>query len=423
MANTKEPSASVGKSIARPGYAAEHDEPNRISDFEVAASYNWLDEKNPTILVPGKSSYCFMSCFDPRRFAKMSTATGIPPVWSPPAIAPALKPDYGPQYVDQNTDRNPNSPLDSLILAVQTYQPDFDFPAVDMVSDRRPLRKLYGFVTGETDAFEFGAEMVGNTALFVRMEKQTREELPSTTFHGYRQAFEEQYTKLSASAKGSTSHHRIVRYNFGGFVLLVRSGADVYLQELVKGQTSLEKPDTEDLLSQVNVFETLSLGSRTATPTETKEKQDGRVTVVQGGQMIPHAAVLELTTRSKFAKRPFDIEQKMPDLWISQTPNFIEAYHRSVGYKTYNQPGLQQGKFDDIKVKAIREQLAKWETVNASALGKLATVLGQVIEEVKKAQGPCIVRYTGLGDNLRLSTIEALPSLSEDLKSLFHRKE
>ena len=63
-------------------------------------------------------------------------------MWSPPAIAPALKPDFGPRYVDQNTDRNPSSPLNPFVLAVQTNQPDFDFAAVDVVSNRRSLRKL-----------------------------------------------------------------------------------------------------------------------------------------------------------------------------------------------------------------------------------------------------------------------------------------
>lgn len=65
------------------------------------------------------------------------------------------------------------------------------------------------------------------------------------------------------------------------------------------------------------------------------------------------------------------------------------------------------------------DQLAKWETANATALGGLALVLGQIIQEVKKAQGPCIVRYTGQGDTLGVSTIEGLPSLSKDLKSIF----
>lgn len=133
--------------------------------------------------------------------------------------------------------------------------------------------------------------------------------------------------------------------------------------------------------------------------------------------------MLELTTRSKFANRPFDPEEKLADPWIAQTPNFIEAYHQSVGHKTYNQLGLQQGKFEVIKVKSMGEQLAKWETANAVALGKLATAMRQVIQNAKKAQGSCIVRYTGQGANLGISSIEALPSMSEDLKSLFQRKE
>ena len=343
-------------------------------------------------------------------------------MWSPPAFVPILKPDSGPRYINQNTKRIPESPLDSLVLAVQTYQPEFDFPAVHVVSDRRPLRKLYGFVTGEPEAFEFGVETVGNTALFIRIEKQIREELPSTTFYGFRQTFEEQYTKLSLSAKGSTSHYRIVRYKFGGLGLLVRSGVDAYLQEFVKEQDSQAKPDTGDLLDQMNVMETLLLDSRVATSIETKENPDSRVTVVQGGQEIPHVAMLELTTHSPFAKRRFDIKQKMADLWISQTPNFIEAYYLNVFSKKLKQR-TKSGKFNHIKVKSIGDLLVKWESANATALGKLATVIRQVVQEVKKAQGPCIVSYTGQGASLGLSTFEALPRVSEDLKSLFHRKE
>lgn len=55
MANIHEPIASVGGSIARPEFAMGNDEPNRISNFTVAGSYNWLDEKNPTIMVPGEN--------------------------------------------------------------------------------------------------------------------------------------------------------------------------------------------------------------------------------------------------------------------------------------------------------------------------------------------------------------------------------
>ena len=69
MANTKAPVASVVGSIARPGFAVGNDEPNRVSKFEVAASYNWLDEKNPTILVPGENPL-YSSCFAARGTTK-----------------------------------------------------------------------------------------------------------------------------------------------------------------------------------------------------------------------------------------------------------------------------------------------------------------------------------------------------------------
>ena len=54
MANIKEPVANVGDSIARHYSPAGNDDLNRISGLQVAASYNWLERKNPTIMVPGK---------------------------------------------------------------------------------------------------------------------------------------------------------------------------------------------------------------------------------------------------------------------------------------------------------------------------------------------------------------------------------
>lgn len=69
MANTKEPVARVIGPIARPGFAVRNDEPNKVSKFEVVSSYNWLDEKNPTILVPGVNPL-YSSRFGAREVAK-----------------------------------------------------------------------------------------------------------------------------------------------------------------------------------------------------------------------------------------------------------------------------------------------------------------------------------------------------------------
>ncbi|MCJ1246241.1 hypothetical protein MMC30_003447 [Trapelia coarctata] len=196
--------------IVQPANGSDGEEPElKIDGFESVASYNWLDRKEPSILVPG-----------------------VPPIWSPLRMAPLLKPDTGIRYVDRNTDCYAWSPLGSLVRAVYEMHPKFDFGEVDIVKDRRPLRKLLAFVRNEAEDFEFGVEAIGNTVLVVHMEKTTREPIPPGANHGYRRGFEEACTKLSSSTEGSTSHHRIVRYNLGGLKLMVRSAFDAYLEQV-----------------------------------------------------------------------------------------------------------------------------------------------------------------------------------------------
>lgn len=87
-------------------------------------------------------------------------------------IAPRLKPDTGSRYVDQNTDRYPWSPLEPLIRAVLELQPKFDLGMMDIVTDRRPFRRLFAFVSGDGEDFEFGVESIGTTLLFARMKSR-----------------------------------------------------------------------------------------------------------------------------------------------------------------------------------------------------------------------------------------------------------
>jgi len=339
----------------------------------------------------------------------LNGSPGIPPIWSPPRIAPRLKPDTGSRYVDQNTDRYPWSPLEPLIRAVLEMQPNFDLGMMDIVTDRRPLRRLFAFVSGDGEDFEFGVESIGTTLLFARMEKQTRDLIPEGRFQGYRQAFEEEYTKLEKSAKGSTSHHRIVHYDFGGLRLLVRSAVDAYIGELAPtldqetSQHSQQDGD-EDLVKFIKVT---SLGR--AAPSIIETPKAPGLTVIPGGQNVPLSAVTELKTRSKFAKKPFNLTQKMPDLWISQTPNFIDAAHQNVGTKwsraKYNEPRLAE--FMDIDIKPMTEDLAEWETENAKTIYSFLIVLRQIIDTARSMETPCIVRYEKDKDVLLVSKAES----------------
>lgn len=365
-----------------------------ISEMEDVASYNWLDKPTPTILVPG-----------------------IPPVWQIPFVTPQLKPDTGVRYVDQNVDRNPWSPLEPLVRAVTATYPDFKFNELDVVTDRRPVRHLLEFVAGTAEGFQFAVEVLGGVAFITRMEKQTRETIPPGMFQGYRRAFEECYTKIPRSAQGSTSHHRVVRYRLGGLQLLVRSAVDAYLQkEVAKSLPSRKNLAQDDLVS---CMKAASVGTDAPSVQDTPEAPG--VKVVHGGEQIAHSALLELTTRSKFAKKPFDIQNKLPDLWLSQTPHYIVAFHQNVGTKWSRQmDGLPRlAEFKDIEIMNMMEgKLQSWEDNNQASIRKLVVVLRQVLKEARAMGAPCIVNYSQDEGCLLMSKLDkgTFAGLPEDLE-------
>jgi hypothetical protein len=370
-----------------------------ISQVEDVASYNWLDKHTPTVLVPG-----------------------IPPVWHVPAITPHLKPDTGTCYVDQNLDRNPWSPLEPLIRAIITTHPDFDFNGLDIVTDRWPIRRLLEFVGGAADDFEFGLEVLGKAVLFTRMEKQSRQLISPGTFQGYRRAFEEAYTKIPSSAQGSTSHHRVIRYRIGSLQLLVRFAVDAYLQEEIPGHIKSASKDIYEPKDLVTFMKATSL-STDAPSIDTTPEAPG-VTVVRGGQVIAHSALLELTTRFKFARVPFDIENKFPDLWLSQMQHYVVAFHQNVGTKWSRQKsGLARlAEFKDIEIKHISEDhLRSWEESNQTDIRKLVMVLQQILNQAMAMEAPCIVRYSKSEGHLTLSKVagEKFAGLPKDLRGKF----
>lgn len=386
----------------------------KISEFEDLASYNWLDEPDPTILVPG-NSHIFQKSFLLSSRLMLILVQGIPPTWNPPGVAPHLKTDSGAYYIDQNEDRNPRSLLEPLILAVVHMRPHIDLTLVDIVTDRRPIHLLHAFLNGKADDFEFKAEVVNDTVLFARKEVQSRQMGEPGRFTGYRHAFEEEYTTLKGCAKGSTSHHRIVRYKFGGFRFLVRSSVDAYLETLTETagkSASVEPLDDNDIAKYMKSASLAGGGPKLQT-------SKAPVTIVDGGENIPHGALLELKTRFKFSTNPFDIEDKIFDLWMSQTPNFLLASYQNAGPKRYGRHSLSQprlGEFVDFDIKPMPDVLREWESKNEVILRRLAILLREVVHAVKRIRAPCVVRCKPeAGLQVLRAGDEARPLLPEDL--------
>lgn len=265
---------------------------------------------------------------------------------------------------------------------------------MDVITDRRPIHLLHAFLNGKADDFEFKAEVINNTILFARNEVQSRRTVEPGRFAGYRHAFEQEYTTLKGCAKGSTSHHRIVGYKFGGFRFLVRSSVDAYLETLTVTPEKSEPVQPLDENDIAKYMKSASLAGEAPTIQRTSKTP---VTVVDGGENIPHGALLELKTRFKFLTYPFDLGDKIFDLWMSQTPNFLLASYQNAGPKRFGKHSSSQprlGEFVDFDIKPMPDVLKEWESKNEETLRRLSILLGKVVEAVKNMQAPCVVRCT-----------------------------
>ena len=271
-------------------------------------------------------------------------------------------------------------------------RPDFDLAMVDIITDRRPIHLLHAFLNGKADDFEFKAEVVQNTVLFVRKEVQSRQTIETGKFAGYRHAFEEEYTTLKGCAKGSTSHHRIVWYKFGGFRFLVRSSVDAYLETLTEtpGKSAFVQP-----LDENDIAKYMKSASLASEAPKVQKTSNTPVTIVDGGEDIPHGALLELKTRFKFLTHPFDLEDKIFDLWMSQTPNFLLASYQNAGLKRFGRHSSSQprlGEFVDFDIKPMTDVLRAWESKNEDILRRLSILVREVVKAVQNMRAPCVVR-------------------------------
>ncbi|KAL2048361.1 hypothetical protein N7G274_000272 [Stereocaulon virgatum] len=221
--------------------------------------------------------------------------------------------------------------------------------------------------------------------------------------------------QLPAAAQGSTSHHRIVTYEFGGMRFLVRYAVDAYLHGRAEALMRTEGIQIARLGPLVDWA--LSRGLSAAAPSSTLPHTTP-VTVITGGHNIPHASTLELVTRAKNSKTPFRLQSKLSSLWISQTQNLVTAFHQNAHT---GRSKFYGARYDDVKVEDVGIMVNEWEGANQMTLRKLITCLKRLIEVAKELKGACIVHHEGTGaGSLRISFGE-VPSLPREMQCLFHR--
>ncbi|EAW14577.1 uncharacterized protein ACLA_076170 [Aspergillus clavatus NRRL 1] len=316
---------------AKPGNEKAH-----IEDCQLVASYNWLNSTVPTILVPG-----------------------MPPAWAPLPEPVKLQEDQGQYFRDQNAARYSSHPMQPAVEAILAQTPDFQSKSIDIVGCGSTLGNLLRFARNvDLNAkYRIFVEVVGSTVFFLRRVNQPTETIPDV--RGFGHTFPEAYTSWDWDVKGSESHQRLIKYKFAGLSCLVRFESDGYLPDLApKGLTVAAKSKAGE--SDVGRDVIAALQSTTVSERSPVSKES--LTVHKRGQVVPQAAVFDLKTRSIFRKGTDFLEQELPRLWISQTPNFVLAFHRS-------------GLFEEIEILDTRARVNKWEEEQEDNLLRYASLL------------------------------------------------
>ncbi|KAK7972408.1 hypothetical protein PG988_006542 [Apiospora saccharicola] len=351
-----------------------------ITNVHHLASYSWIESLTPTIAVPG-----------------------IPAKWSPPTRIKRLPKDSGLIYISQNAARHPDSPLEPLFRALYMTEPAFEMRSVDLISDRNNLRKLLSFVDSSSsqkglERFTIDVEVTGGTVIFSRTETQTTEIIAPHEFKGFGHEFEKAYT--TCAIDDSTGHHRIVSYCLGGMRLMVRYEVDGYVDEdctlPAHNKTMEGEVDLSALLGNMSLSTTHDL-----IPVKAATKLPGsKLTIRQEGKEVPIESTLEIKTR--VAHKPLSITDVASQLWLSQTPKLVRAYHR-------------KGMFERPQVEDVTMELKDWKRSHQIVLNKFVFLLEKILKVAKGIDGRAVVEYNPTADSMVVRPVEGKPMLPEDL--------
>ncbi|KAI1458513.1 hypothetical protein F4805DRAFT_424782 [Annulohypoxylon moriforme] len=356
-----------------------------ITEVKHLASYNWFEAPVPTISVPG-----------------------LPPRWTPPRGQRRLPKDSGLVYIAQNAARHPDSPLEPLFRALFITQPAFDILTANVVSDRNNIRKLLSFIDPSSnrnglEPFTIDVEITKDTAIFCRMETKTTEVIGPGEFKGFGHEFEKAYT--TDDVNGSTGHHRIVSYKFGGLNFIIRHEVDGYVEGRTGTSSSSSRGGGSDDLS--NLMGSLSLSTAAGT-SKVSTVAGSKLVVREEGHLVPIESTLEIKTR--VSHKPLNILEIAPQLWTSQTLRLVRAYHTS-------------GVFQEPRVEDVSGDIRRWEQRNQANLKKLAVLIKKIIDVVREYGGRATVKYDAAMGQLAIKKTDGEPMLPKGLYSKWDSRD
>ncbi|GLA94886.1 hypothetical protein AtubIFM57143_001881 [Aspergillus tubingensis] len=323
-----------------------HPDPNiscTKKDLKTITSYNLLPKKEKSMVVPG-----------------------TPSIYKPPTTPTHIPPDSGKYILDPNSLIFPNCSLEPLLRAITTTttttgKPKVNLTTTDLISDRRNLRLLLGFVSSSKKPFRIDVEVI-NTTVLLSLWTSSKTNFVGQ-FQGYGHSFEKASTWNPRYVRGSIIHNRAVRYTLGGIHILLRYEVDACMPG---------KPPPAHT-------------STSTTPTNTNHQSPTGIRVINSGTLVHPNRIIEIKT-GPVSKR-LDNSKNLEQMWFSHTPILCTGQY---------QP---DGTFLPARAQNMEKEgrLEQWERDNEEKIRRLVRVLEMVFEVVRGVPHRCALVHDGDG--------------------------
>ncbi|KZT11773.1 uncharacterized protein LAESUDRAFT_808755 [Laetiporus sulphureus 93-53] len=284
-----------------------------IEHCEYVGSYNWLDLKTPSILVPGS-----------------------PRMWRDKALPFEIPPDQGRLLVYEDGFRMPAYPRLPMLKAVDVMTEatgrHLRWPDIDFITDRNFLRKLLlwagGGGSGRNDAFRIDLQLFGErTVLLNRYDERTWLNI-NPKQGSYGRNFEEHTTTAAPGCERGGSHNRVVQYKFGGLSMLVVFEVDAYLSPENEASSSNAPPSSSEIPVQNPTAPSKSPQERRQRSSqEQSELSEPTLNIIRAGTEVPQSSLIELKTSIRPLSKKWN--NAYPQLLFSQTPHIFFAEHKN----------------------------------------------------------------------------------------------
>jgi len=305
-----------------------------INDLEYVGSYSWVEARKPTVVVPGSPAY-----------------------WRDRPLPYLVPLDTKDQFVDQAGERMGSLTLHPLIRAVdlesEEQGEEFDWSTVDFVTDRNSIRKLLSWIQADdrkAQPFRIDTQLAGKgTVLLNRWEKRTKEASGHWPINFQR---ESTYRAPGYENIPTVSHHRIVKYDFGGLNMVVRFSVDACIPPTGVSTPAPQRPpasaDVDNLSSMLSSMGVASSVLKIDGDASTAELDVIRATI----SVVPQSSLIEITTRSERNAARYNWADTYPQLYFSQTQHRFLAVHNQGNFTEVRKRAL-----DDPEMKRIEARL------------------------------------------------------------------